>query len=113
VAPDADAGVACPHSKLSSRERTQQLKRVIDGRASEFRACFNRAELDAGVTGKIQFHFQVSPDGSVFRVRTSYVSFPDPAVQRCALEVFRTLRFAPPAGGHLDVNYPLKFTMVD
>ncbi|MBW2527368.1 MAG: AgmX/PglI C-terminal domain-containing protein, partial [Deltaproteobacteria bacterium] len=113
VAPGSDAGAPCPPSKLTSEQQAEQIGQVMQSRLDVIRPCFDAAAKDGGSGGKIVFRLQIAPDGSLFRVRTSYVSLPIPSVQTCAIRAVESLRFPPPAGGHVTVSYPMIFSVRD
>lgn len=87
-----------------------EVQRVLSRAMSRFRFCYER-QLTTTPTleGKLATFFTIGGTGDV--VQASVVEGMDDSVDRCVLQVLRSLRFpAPKGGGVVTVTYPFVFS---
>jgi TonB family protein len=87
-----------------------EVGRVVRAALPRVRHCYERAlGPDPELTGKLAARFTIGGDGRVADADADESSLPE-AVDRCVVDVVRTLRFpAPRGGGVVVVRYPFVF----
>lgn len=98
----------CPRAKaVVDREALRQIIRSV---VPAIGRCFDTAQAtnDKLAIGKVVLRWLVGPDGRVVRVRVVASSLAAPQAQQCIADTIKPLRFPPPPGGHLEVDYPFE-----
>ena len=89
---------------------TDQLVRALGSKASQARACYERALAnDSGLAGKLEIAVRVSPDGSVCSATASSDTLKHPEVLGCVLGRFKAGILPKPTGGCVDASVPINF----
>jgi TonB family protein len=84
------------------------LLRTMHTARPTFAACSTGAgEQDAEPPIEMTLRLTIAPEGQVFTAEVLRSSRPDALLDECVLEAARRLRFDPPFGGYLDLEYPL------
>jgi hypothetical protein len=84
------------------------IRHVVRPKYQAFRACYQQGlGTNPQLTGLVKVRFVISPDGAIHDVSNVGTDLVDDAVVTCILEVFRSLRFPPPSGGDVTVQYPI------
>lgn len=91
-----------------------RIREVVRAASGKMRRCYETAlKRVPNESGRLTVRFEIGPDGRVFFAHIQDTTLSDPAAQACMLEEFRALRFPPPVGGVVTVNYPLVFSPGD
>lgn len=109
-------GPCIDHSRLpkSGRLPATHIQSRVRDRAPEQRKCYEQGlARDPALAGRLALRFTIALDGSVRTVEVKSNSLPDCQVVGCVSDVFRTLRFDPPQGGSVSVEYPVVFAPLD
>ncbi len=115
---EPDAGPPPPLRPLTEQERRLKRSRIVykveagaglDGSQAryavvrhdrELRECHARGlDRKPGLEGKVDFRFDVTPKGTVRRVRIAESTIGDRRVEACAASVLRSARFPRPGAG--------------
>ncbi len=84
------------------------VRRVIAEADPRFEACFTaRLEALPVLAGRIEMKIRVGEDGAARWAVPTQSTLGDVEVERCMLEVARSLRFEPPCGGEAEVTHQL------
>jgi TonB family protein len=86
-----------------------QMAGPIGQRTNELLACKDRAHLPHYVGGTVTLRFRVARSGEVKRVSLEDSTLGSWQVERCALDIARTLQFSHPKGGEAEFSYPLSY----
>lgn len=111
VPPPADRAPKPEPKEPESSMRPGDVMKVIRPANPRIRACYEKAlKSNPKLEGKIVVHFTIGPTGGVSEAdEKSDPAFPEAAVTRCVLAVFKALKFPPHAGGPTAVNFPVVF----
>lgn len=88
-----------------------EISRVIRRNLPRFKFCYEK-QLNANpnLSGKVSVYFTIAPTGQVARATVRESTIGERRVERCVLEVTRSLRFPRPRGGGIVVvTYPFLF----
>ena len=85
-----------------------QLVRALGSKASQARACYERALANNGaLSGKLEIAVRISPSGSVCSATPSSDTLKDPEVLGCVLGRFKSGILPKPTGGCVDASVPI------
>jgi TonB family protein len=91
-------------------EATSTLRAQLGAKAAMARGCYERAlRNNSQLQGRVRVSVRVSPNGLVCSARVTQNELGDAGVTGCVLQIFRSSSFAPPKGGCVDVEVPLRF----
>jgi hypothetical protein len=98
TAPDAISGRLSPHV----------IRQVVRASYAVFRGCYERGLwVNPKLEGRVTVRFVIQRDGSVSDVINGGSDLPSDEVIECVIESFSSLRFPPPVGGIVTVQYPI------
>lgn len=91
-------------------EATSALRAQLGAKAGQVRGCYERAlRNNPQLQGRLRVSVRVAPNGQVCSARVAQNELGDAGVATCVLQIFRASSFAPPQGGCVDAEVPLKF----
>lgn len=86
------------------------VARVVAGLRAGFRSCYaSSLNSDPSLSGVLRVTFEVGPDGSVVRVRTTHTGALPPSLIACIAARAQQARFSPPLGGGAVLGVPVTF----
>jgi hypothetical protein len=75
------------------------LRRALRGRLPDFQDCYGQAlERDPHLSGRLSVKFIITPSGEAHAPAVTLSQLPDTGLEKCVLQVFRSLSLPPPAG---------------
>lgn len=87
----------------------EEIRVVVAARAPDFQACYERAlKRRPRLRGTVRVNASVAPNGSIAAIETASKTLEDRKVERCLLEVFRSMKF-PHARKPTNFSFPLVF----
>lgn len=106
--PAAVAAGCAKAPPISDASLKDLIVAVIGRHMMKVKDCYE-ADLEGNerLQGRVMVRFYIAADGSVSSARIESTSLPAPGAQRCITDLFRTLRFRPPADGFMAVSYPI------
>ena len=106
---DVDALGAAPAPATSGVLGPTAVNAVLAAHRTTLAGCLAAAQAGGReVTGDLELHWQVAPDGRVAWARVAAASVRDLAVERCLVSSMMTITFPPPEGGAANLSMPLK-----
>ena len=108
---DEDADPSMAVEGLRGRMDTYDIQRGIEPHAGDIDACFQKnTRRKRYLGGKIVLEFFVSAQGELERVQIKESDLGAWKIERCLLEVARSMQFARPKGGKADFTVPLEWS---
>lgn len=92
---------------------TPDLAGALRKAAQEAQRCYNRALRTADVQGSLMVKVQVEASGDICRVAIESSGPEVATMDSCVRALFEGRRFSPIAGGCLQVNIPVSFSIKD
>jgi hypothetical protein len=86
------------------------LRAQLAAKGAQGRGCYERAlRQNAQLQGRMRVAVRISGTGSVCRANVTLNEIGDSAIATCVTQIFRSSTFAPPQGGCVDAEVPLRF----
>ncbi len=96
---------------VSGRLPKETIQRIVRQHFGRYRVCYEKAlAKNPTLTGRVSVRFLISSDGSVSTAGNGASTLPDAAAVSCVVRAFYGLSFPKPAGGSVQVTYPLMFS---
>ncbi len=88
----------------------EEIRKVMRANQSRFRTCYEAGlKKDPTLSGNVPLHFVIDTTGAVESASASGGTLTDPTVLSCIVTVCKSLVFAAPDGGKVQVSYPMTF----
>lgn len=85
-----------------------EAEQIVSDRTNQFRYCVKKNSAPGSAAkGVMKVRYAIAPDGSVGEAAVAESTFEDANIQGCILDVFRRIRFPPPAGGFSGGTFPI------
>ena len=106
--PGEEADVFVMSSVRSGRLPFAVIRQIVRASYGAIRVCYERGLMtNRKLEGRVTVRFVIQQDGSVDQVANGGADLPSEDVIDCVLHGFRGLRFPPPRGGSVTVEYPI------
>jgi hypothetical protein len=101
----------CGETSVHGRLPPEAIQRIVQQSFGRFRFCYEDGlARDPSLAGRVSTKFVIDRDGSVATVADAGSDLHDDAVVACVGRAFGSLSFPEPAGGVVNVTYPLMFS---
>ncbi len=88
----------------------QQVADTVHKGLTGFKFCYERElRVKPGLEGKVVVQFTIAASGAVKEANVASSTANDAKLESCLVERMKKLRFPPPKGGDITVNYPFIF----
>jgi hypothetical protein len=106
--PGEETSVFVMSSVRSGRLPFVVIRQIVRASYGVFRECYQRGLLtNRKLEGRVTARFVIQEDGSVDQIANGGADLPSEDVLSCVLHAFGDLRFPPPRGGIVTVEYPI------
>ncbi|HEY6464113.1 MAG TPA: AgmX/PglI C-terminal domain-containing protein, partial [Polyangiaceae bacterium] len=101
----------CDGVLVNGRLPPETIQRVVRESFGRFRACYEPAlGQNPSLQGRVSTRFLVARDGVVSFSVDAGSDLPDARVVSCVVRAFTSVTFPAPAGGTVEVTYPIVFS---